>query len=255
MIHTDADEFWWPLHGTLAEALAAIPERYGVVVAPRTEFVGRPDGAGSFAERLTVRESRARLQPKVAHRADPDVVVLDRGGHDVAVAGPGGDAAETLRPPGRPVHRTIRDPRGATPRARRTRPGSCGRPAGRCESSTSRCGRPHSSSAVPRSRSSRAGSRTGGASGVCASSSRRAAWRSCTPSCLWDDAALEAGIRDGQLVRDDRLARLLPKCPDPTQRARRRGASGSKPNPTSSSERRPSSSSMPCTSSAGPNAG
>jgi hypothetical protein len=32
---------------------------------------------------------------------------------------------------------------------------------------------------------------------------------------LWDDDALEAGIRDGQLVRDDRLARLLPNCPDP----------------------------------------
>ena len=32
---------------------------------------------------------------------------------------------------------------------------------------------------------------------------------------VWDDAALEAGIRDGQLVRDDRLARLLPDCPDP----------------------------------------
>ena len=32
---------------------------------------------------------------------------------------------------------------------------------------------------------------------------------------LWDDAALDAGIRDGRLVRDERLARLLPKCPDP----------------------------------------
>ena len=49
---------------------------YGVVVAPRTEFVGRPDGAGSFATRLTVRESRARLQPKVAHRAEPGLAAV-----------------------------------------------------------------------------------------------------------------------------------------------------------------------------------
>jgi len=79
VIHTDADEFWLPAQGTLIDALDAIAERYGVVVGPRTEFVGRPDGPGSFADRLTVRESRARLQPKVAHRAVPDVVVLDRG--------------------------------------------------------------------------------------------------------------------------------------------------------------------------------
>ena len=32
---------------------------------------------------------------------------------------------------------------------------------------------------------------------------------------LWDDAALDAGIRDGRLVRDERLAHLLPMCPDP----------------------------------------
>jgi hypothetical protein len=32
---------------------------------------------------------------------------------------------------------------------------------------------------------------------------------------VWDDAALEEGIRDGRLARDERLARLLPKCPDP----------------------------------------
>src|SRR3954454_12733023 len=49
VVHTDADEFWMPVEGTLRETLAAIPERYGVVVAPRAEFVGRPDGPGSFS--------------------------------------------------------------------------------------------------------------------------------------------------------------------------------------------------------------
>lgn len=109
VIHTDADEFWLPVEGSLAEALAAIPDSYGVVVAPRVEFVGRPDTPGSFAERLTVREARSRLQPKVAHRALQNVVSLDRGAHDVALEGPDGDVASTLRPPGRVVHRSVRD--------------------------------------------------------------------------------------------------------------------------------------------------
>src|SRR5919204_2217328 len=107
VIHTDADEFWLPVDGSLTETLAAIPDSYGVVVAPRVEFVGRPDGPGTFADRLTVREARSRLQPKVAHRAEPEVVSLDRGAHDVAAGGPSGDAGEALRPPGRPVHRTV----------------------------------------------------------------------------------------------------------------------------------------------------
>ena len=42
VIHNDADEFWWPISGTIKEALAAIPESFGAVVAPRAEFVGRP---------------------------------------------------------------------------------------------------------------------------------------------------------------------------------------------------------------------
>jgi hypothetical protein len=114
VIHTDADEFWLPVEGSLTETLAAIPDRYGVVVAPRVEFVGRPDGPGTFADRLTVRESRSRLQPKVAHRALANVVSLDRGAHDVALEGPDGDVASTLRPPGRAVHRTVRDEEGGS---------------------------------------------------------------------------------------------------------------------------------------------
>ena len=43
---------------------------------------------------------------------------------------------------------------------------------------------------------------------------------------LWDDAALEAGIRDGRLVRDERFARLLPKCPDPLRRGAGRERAG-----------------------------
>ena len=41
VVHTDADEFWWPIEGSLTDTLAAVPDRYGVVVAPR--------GASSWA--------------------------------------------------------------------------------------------------------------------------------------------------------------------------------------------------------------
>ena len=215
VIHADADEFWLPAEGTLTDALHAIAERYGVVVAPRTEFVGRPDGPGSFAERLTVRESRARLQPKVAHRAVPQVVVLDRGGHDVAVAGPSGDVAETVRPPGRPVHRAVRDPNGgnAAPPEQDARlvwaPSWPLRiqhfPVRSYEQFRRRTeiaifeGRFPDWGRFRRLRETYEAGR----------------FEELYADLVLDEAAVEEGIRDGRLVRDDRLARLLPVCPDP----------------------------------------
>ena len=74
VIHNDADEFWWPLTGDLKETLAAIPERFGMVIAPRTEFVARP-GEDSFADRLTFREARSLRPPKAAHRTHPRIVL------------------------------------------------------------------------------------------------------------------------------------------------------------------------------------
>jgi hypothetical protein len=215
VIHTDADEFWLPLKGTLREALAEIPERYGVVVAPRTEFVGRPDGPGSFAERLTVRESRARFQPKVAHRAEPDVVVLERGGHDVAVAGANGDPAGTLRPPGRPVHRVVRksqrrEPVHAMDESRlvwapRWPIGILHFPVRSFAEFKRRIEIAIFENRFPdrgRFRRLRKQFEEGRLEELYA-------------ELVWDDAAVEEGIRDGLLVRDERFARLLPSCPDP----------------------------------------
>jgi hypothetical protein len=85
VIHNDADEFWWPLTGNLKEALAAIPEQFGIVLAPRTEFIARPDGEGSFAERLLIREARFRRPPKTAHRAHPLIKMWERHPIDVWV--------------------------------------------------------------------------------------------------------------------------------------------------------------------------
>jgi hypothetical protein len=85
VIHSDADEFWWPRGDSLKEVLASIPGRYGIVRALLRHFVPRPDDGSSFAERMIVRMStsapindpRSLFRPnlKIIHRADPDVNV------------------------------------------------------------------------------------------------------------------------------------------------------------------------------------
>jgi hypothetical protein len=102
VLHADADEFWWPVDGDLRQSFSAVPAEYGAIIGPRTEFVARPDGPGPWWERLTVREARSALRPKVAHRPEPDLR-LRRGAHDVDF-----DAEELARA-GRPVLRGIRE--------------------------------------------------------------------------------------------------------------------------------------------------
>jgi Glycosyl transferase family 2 len=90
VINSDADEFWWPRGGTLKDVLDAVPRRYGIVRAFWRSFVPRPDDEQPFAERMTLRLSQHapindpssfyRPVTKVAHRADPNVVV-GRGNH------------------------------------------------------------------------------------------------------------------------------------------------------------------------------
>jgi hypothetical protein len=92
VINSDADEFWMPRRGTLKEALAAVPQEFGVVWAITRHFLPRPGNMESFAERMTVRLSATsplndptspyRPHAKAAHRADPEIVVLF-GSHDV----------------------------------------------------------------------------------------------------------------------------------------------------------------------------
>ena len=101
--HVDADEFWWPASGSLKQALAEIPGEYGVVLAPRPEFAPRP-GGGDWWERMTIRERRSRLRPKIAHRAEPDVV-LHRGAHDVDIEGEAGGSKHA----GRAVMRAVKE--------------------------------------------------------------------------------------------------------------------------------------------------
>jgi Glycosyl transferase family 2 len=218
VIHTDADEFWLPAEGSLRDTLGAIPNGYGVVVAPRAEFVGRPDGPGTFAERLTVREARSRLQPKVAHRALPNVVSLDRGAHDVALEGPDGDVASTLRPPGRAVHRTVREEEGTSEDqqlADETKlvwaPTWPLRilhfPVRSFEQFKRRTEVAVFEGHYPdwgRFKRLRELYEQGKLDEVYA-------------DLVVDDSEVEEGIREGRLARDERLARLLPQCPDPLE--------------------------------------
>jgi Glycosyl transferase family 2 len=90
VISSDADEFWWPRGESLKDVLTSIPERYGIVRALLRNFVPRPDGDSSFAERMIVRmagqapindpTSLFRPNLKSVHRAD-DQVTLAAGAH------------------------------------------------------------------------------------------------------------------------------------------------------------------------------
>jgi hypothetical protein len=90
VINSDADEFWWPRGGSLKDVLASVPERYGIVHAFWRNFVPLPDDGALFADRMTIRLSQQapindpksvyRPVTKVAHRADPNVLV-GRGNH------------------------------------------------------------------------------------------------------------------------------------------------------------------------------
>jgi hypothetical protein len=75
VINNDADEFWWPVRGDLKDAFGAVPDHANGLLAPRLEFVPRPDGPEPWWERMTVRERHTRVLPKLAHRAAEDVRV------------------------------------------------------------------------------------------------------------------------------------------------------------------------------------
>ena len=96
VINSDADEFWWPRGGTLAEVLETIPERFGVVRGCWRHFLPRPEDGQFFAERMTIRlckpafsgdkETIFHAHQKVAHRGVGDVEV-EGGNHNAEGTG------------------------------------------------------------------------------------------------------------------------------------------------------------------------
>lgn len=88
VINNDADEFWWPVTGTLKDAFAGIPERFGTLAAPRYDFVARPEDGRSVVDRMVVREVSPVVGYKVANRAFRNIIVS---------AGSGGVSRESRR--------------------------------------------------------------------------------------------------------------------------------------------------------------
>ncbi len=214
IFHDDADELWWPVQGTLKEVFEAIPEQYGSVVAPRAEFVARPDGPGSWVERMVYREALGSLQPKAAHRGDPDAVVISQT-HEVVSAGPERELWAALRPPGRMVHRGTR--------AKGDEEEDGDRPEVLLVWAPTHPLRifhfPMRSSDQFRKRTEiflrHGGWRDTGRFRRLRYAYERGRLDELYAELAWDDSQVEEGIRDGELVRDERFAMLLPKCPDP----------------------------------------
>jgi len=88
VIHSDADEFWWPRVGDLKETIRRYDRQADVIWARRFNFVPRPSVPGPFYEFMVIREVISRnpvgrpLPPKVCHRAVPDAQV-SQGNHRV----------------------------------------------------------------------------------------------------------------------------------------------------------------------------
>ena len=97
VINSDADEFWWPRSGTLKSTFEELGDEIGIVVAHRTNFPPSPEDGRSFWERMTLRERESvnplgkPLPQKVAHRAHPEITVV-QGNHRVK----GVDLGESL---------------------------------------------------------------------------------------------------------------------------------------------------------------
>ena len=94
VINSDADEFWLPESGSLKEVFAAVDPAVMAVAAPRMNFVARSGDGRPFWRRMDVRHAVSRnamgrlLPGKVAHRAHPDVTVL-QGNHGITIGGAG----------------------------------------------------------------------------------------------------------------------------------------------------------------------
>lgn len=99
VINSDADEFWWPVEGSLRSTLEAVEPGYGVLSVARHNFRPVSDESGPFVDRMVFRDvvstnSRGEpLPPKACHRAGPDVMVA-QGNHTVTGGGASRDAQE-----------------------------------------------------------------------------------------------------------------------------------------------------------------
>lgn len=197
VINNDADEFWWPLRGSLRDVFAAIPERYAALSAPRTEFVPRA-GEEPWPERLIYRERLSSTLPKRAHRAHPEVLANP---HMARIPGAGAPSHR-----GRAWLRT---------KATRQRPSDVPAPVPRWPVRVLHF--PVRSLEQFRARVERAQA-AGRHSGVARAGELYASLAEGTlerryAEVAYDDEAIAAGVRAGELVEDSRLRDFLRVCP------------------------------------------
>ncbi|MCW8926482.1 MAG: glycosyltransferase family 2 protein [Xanthomonadales bacterium] len=89
IINNDADEFWWPVQGSLGETFARLPDDVNIVKAQRHNFVPVESQNKPFWSRMLYREKTSLnplgrpLPPKVAHRGSATVKV-SQGNHSVS---------------------------------------------------------------------------------------------------------------------------------------------------------------------------
>jgi hypothetical protein len=101
VIHTDADEFWYPEQSDLKQILSAIPPSYDAAAVERSNFVPRPfQNHEFFADAMTVRDRKSvnalgqSLPGKLCHRAFSDIEIeqgnhaVRRRGREIATASP-----------------------------------------------------------------------------------------------------------------------------------------------------------------------
>jgi hypothetical protein len=102
VINSDVDEFWWPLEGDLKSVFSAVPHRYGMISAARTNFLPMRRHPSVFWREMVWRYVVSHnglgepLLAKIAHRAAADVAVAE-GNHAATAAGLGPpDPAERI---------------------------------------------------------------------------------------------------------------------------------------------------------------
>lgn len=185
VINNDADEFWWPLHGSLEDALAVAGRQSLAASAERTNFVARTPETGPFWQRMDVR-CRFSLNPlgrplpgKVAHRGCADIVVA-QGNH--AASRPG--QAPSVEPvPILILHFPVR-----------TRAQFVNKIA---------------KGGAAYARNKHLGPRIGATWRRLYDTLNRGRLDAVYDEDLYDDAKIEAGLRDGRLIQDGRLRQAL----------------------------------------------
>ncbi len=104
VIHNDADQFWWPEQGSLKDVLAAVPPEYGVLRAAKCNFVARRevDDSAFFADALCFREVLPESRDGTTSTGRPVAIAIAHRGVAAVTVAQGNHSAEGLGLPALP---------------------------------------------------------------------------------------------------------------------------------------------------------